>query len=600
MRQRIGQWLGAVFRHIRLAWARTRAGAANLRRRILTRRLPDYVTITLDQPLAERAPAQPWWYGYIPSRRSPLSMEQLEVMLGRIARDPAVSGVLFLVKEPALTLSQAQSMAAMLARFRARSAEACGTAKQVAVYLESMGSAAYVLACATDRIIVPPLASWDVTGLQVAPVYLKETLARAGVHVDVVKIAPWKTAADALSRAQMSDEERAQFNWLLDSLYRDVVDAIAQGRELAPDVVGALIDVAPMTAEKAHTAGLVDAIGYEDELPALLAVGTDDQRRPAKLRPYREVRKLLLRKAVLPHPRAVGVIALEGNIFTGESRQFPLPLPLAGESTIGSTTTQQLVRAAVEDDSLAAVVVFVDSGGGSALASDLIWRELKLLDARKPVIIYMGNTAASGGYYIAAPGRHIVAQSATLTGSIGVIVAKPVIGGALQKVDAHPERIRRGANAGIYDAVHEWSGAQREAIVAEVQEIYAVFKHRVAEGRSLPLETLDAVANGRVWTGAQARALGLVDVIGDFHAAYELACRAADLPTDGTVATVPVTTPKHPLQATPLDAAAALLTRGRVGPLGDLAAALPGGALARAVQREHVWLLGECGWRIEA
>ena len=611
MRQRIGQSIRAGLRGLRSALARLGAATANLRRRLFLRRLPDYVAITLDQPLTERAPVEPWWYHYIPARRAALSLEELERMLQRIARDPAVTGVVFLVKETAVTLTQAQSLHAMLARLRDRSEVACGVPKRVAVYLESVSAATYVFACAADRIIVPPLASWDVTGLQVAPVYLKETLARAGVHVDVVKIAPWKTAADTLSRAEMSDEERAQFNWLLDSLYRDLVNAIAIGRELTPDVVQTLIDSAPMAAASARTARLVDAIGYEDELPALLAelavlddetaedAEDEDAENAVALKPYRDVRKLLLRKATVRGPRAVGVITLEGSIVTGESRQFPVPLPLAGDSTIGSTTAQQLIRAAAEDDSLAAVVVCVDSGGGSALASDLIWRELTQLDARKPVVVYMGNTAASGGYYIAAPGRKIVAQPATLTGSIGVIVAKPVLAGALQKVDANPERIRRGANAGIYGAVHAWSDAQRETIVAEVLHVYAVFKQRVADGRGLPLPTLDAVCNGRVWTGAQAHALGLVDELGDFHAAYTLACAAAALPVDGSVATVPVSAPRHALPATALDAAAALFMPG-VGRVTDLAAALPGGALARAVEREHVWLLGECTWRVEA
>ena len=559
MRQRIGQSIRAGVRGLRLTLARLGAATANLRRRLFLRRLPDYVAITLDQPLTERAPVEPWWYHYIPARRAALSLEELERMLQRIARDPAVTGVVFLVKETAVTLTQAQSLHAMLARLRDRSEVACGVPKRVAVYLESVSAASYVFACAADAIIVPPLASWDVTGLQVAPVYLKETLARAGVHVDVVKIAPWKTAADTLSRAEMSDEERAQFNWLLDSLYRDLVNAIAIGRELTPDVVQTLIDSAPMAAASARTARLVDAIGYEDELPALLAelavlddetaedaededaedeenAVAEDAENAVALKPYRDVRKLLLRKATVRGPRSVGVITLEGSIVTGESRQFPVPLPLAGDSTIGSTTAQQLIRAAAEDDSLAAVVVCVDSGGGSALASDLIWRELTRLDARKPVVVYMGNTAASGGYYIAAPGRKIVAQPATLTGSIGVIVAKPVLAGALQKVDANPERIRRGANAGIYGAVHAWSDAQRETIVAEVLHVYAVFKQRVADGRGLPLATLDAVCNGRVWTGAQAHALGLVDELGDFHAAYTLACAAAAIPVDGPVA----------------------------------------------------------------
>lgn len=599
MQLRMGKWISQLFSGVRYGLARMGTSAANLRRRIFVRHLPDYVVMTLDQPLSERAPHEPWWYHYVPGRRSPLSLEELDRRLARVARDPVVKGVVFLVKGGTLTMAQAQSMHALLARFRDRAERACGASKRAVVYLESVGSATYVFACAADTVIVPPLASWDVTGLHVAPVYLKDTLARLGVQMEVVKIAPWKTAADALSRSEMSDEARAQLNWLLDSLYRDVVNAIVAGRGLDAVTVLSLIDRAPMSATKAQAAGLVDIIGYEDELSALLGESVDGEVRSANLRPYDQVWKLLMRKAVRRTQRAVGVIALEGSIITGESRQFPVPLPVAGESTIGSSTTQQLVRAAAADDGLAAVVVFVDSGGGSALASDLIWRELARLNEKKPVIVYMGNTAASGGYYIAAPARRIVAQSATLTGSIGVIVAKAVVAGALDKVDARVHELQRGANAALYDALHGWTESQRSAVAAEVEQVYAAFKQRVAEGRRLPYAGLDDICNGRVWTGSQAHALGLVDVVGDFHAAYELACAAAELPVDGRVPTRRVTPPRHSLPATTLQEAAALLFPGRMRRWGDLTAALPGGSLMQAVRRERIWLLTETMFRID-
>ena len=226
--------------------------------------------------------------------------------------------------------------------------------------------------------------------------------------------------------------------------------------------------------------------------------------------------------------------------MTGPSRTSPVPLPLFGDETLGSTTAQQMIRRAAKDDSLAAVVVHVDSPGGSALASDLIWRELAQLDRKKPVVIYMGDVAASGGYYIAAPGRKIVAQGATLTGSIGVIMAKPVAAGAYAKLDAGWDTVQRGRNADLYSSLSAWEGDQRGVVERNLQHVYDEFKQRVAEGRHMDAEQLDTLAGGRVWTGEQALANGLVDQLGDFDVALEAACTAAGLPTDGSVETVAV------------------------------------------------------------
>jgi protease-4 len=423
------------------------------------------------------------------------------------------------------------------------------------------------VAAAADYAVAPPLAEWDVKGLAVQPTYFKQTLARFGVEVDVVRVAPWKTALDSFMHERMSDEERAQYEWLLSSLYGSLVDAIAAGRKLPPETVRDLIDQAPLTAEAARAAGLFDAVAYEDELPVLLGhlhapAATD----PAKLKRYRQVKGLLLRRARRQAPAAVGVISLRGSITTGPSRSSPVPLPLFGDETLGSSTAQQLIRNAAKDESLAAVVVHVDSPGGSALASDLMWRELAQLNRRKPLIVYMGDVAASGGYYIAAPGRKIVAQRATMTGSIGVIMAKAVTAGAYEKLGVGWDTVQRGQNADLYSGAVPWQGEQRAVVERNLQHVYTEFKQRVAEGRGIPLEKLDDLAGGRVWTGEQALAHGLVDILGDFDVAVETACAAAALPTDGSVQVVDISEPGRPLLAEPIKAVEAvlgLMTRGQ-------------------------------------
>ncbi len=314
---------------------------------------------------------------------------------------------------------------------------------------------------------------------------------------------------------------------------------------------------------------------------------------PLTFRRYEEMRKLLYRRLQPRYPKTIGVLSLEGAIVPGTSRHSPFPLPITGENTIGSATVQQQLRAAREDESLAAVVLHVDSPGGSALASDLIWRELNLLEQTKPLIVYMGGVAASGGYYIAAPGRKIVAQRSTLTGSIGVIVTKPVIQGLYDKLDAHTESVQRGDNADLYSTDAAWTPEQYETVETGVRHFYAAFKQRVADGRSLEFDSLDEICNGRVWTGVQAQQHGLVDELGDFEVALALACEAADLPTDGTVSTTPITTPRHSLLAVPAEAAQAWLGLRPYAEAGAMFSSIAGGDLRRTLQSEHIWFLAD-------
>ena len=537
----------------------------NLRRLLFMRRLPDYVVMTITGDLLEREPQVPWYYDYLPMYTTPLSVEYIRRVLQRVADEPNVRGIVFLFKGTTISLAQAQSLAALFRRFHewdhARNSGGVNArAKRIIAYLEDMTGASYAAAAAADYIVAPPLTEWDVKGLAVQPTYLKQTLARLGIEFDVVRVAPWKTVMDGLMHERMSEAEREQYEWLLDSLYGSLVDAIAAGRKLPVEKVRELIDAAPLSAAEACAGGLFDAVGYEDELPALLGeLHTPAPTHPAKLRRYHQVNGLLLRRAHPSTPAAVGVISLRGSIMTGPSRTSPVPLPLFGDETLGSTTAQQMIRRAAKDDSLAAVVVHVDSPGGSALASDLIWRELAQLDHKKPVIVYMGDVAASGGYYIAAPGRKIVAQRATLTGSIGVIMAKPVTADAYTKLDAGWDTVQRGRNADLYSSLSAWEGDQRAVVERNLQHVYTEFKQRVAEGRRIPVEQLDTLAGGRVWTGEQALARGLVDQLGDFDVALEAACLAAGLPTDGSVETVPVDEPGRPLLAEPVKTAEALL-----------------------------------------
>ena len=483
----------------------------------------------------------------------PASMDSLSEALRHIAQDPDVRGVVFLVKGlgPALTLPQAQSLTRIFERFRAWDRTENGDrpgyrAKEVVVFIEQTSNALCALGSAADRLILPPQCDWNATGLLSEPSYLADALSHLGVDFDVVKIAPWKTAFDRFSRSSMSEAETDQLNWLLDGLYADLVNAIARGRNLPEDEVKRLIDNAPQTADSALAAKLVDALGYEDELPGILSVEEiaeetgDPYDRESRFATYRQAKRHLLRRPRQKTAGRIGVLSLTGTIMPGKSRRFPIELPLLGDSTIGSTTVQQEVRTAMKDDSLDAVVLHVDSGGGSALASDLMWRELSLLASKKPLVVYMGNVAASGGYYIATPAQRIVAQSATMTGSIGVIIAKLVTGDAYEKARVTRYSINRGDNADLLSDQTHWRESQRNLIEVQIGYSYQTFKKRVADGRNLPFDELDAICSGKVWTGAQALENGLIDEIGDFRAAVDAAAQLADLPKDGHIDVVDI------------------------------------------------------------
>lgn len=586
MVQSVGSAVGATLRRAGVAFS-------NARRRLFRSRLADYAVIELVGALEERTPDTPWWYSFLPGYRPALSLENIDAALRALAGDPDVTGVVFLFRGVELRLAQAQSFTACVERFRARDEQlgaASGRpAKQVIAYMETVDQVSYVAACAADRILAAPLATWDVPGVQVSNAYYKETLARLGLAADVVKISPWKSAVDALSEASMSDEVRAQTNWLLDSVYGDIVSAIARGRNLDEDDVRAVIDTAPFSAVEAMNCGMIDDTCYEDQLPTNL--GQKDQ--PVTLKPYHRVRKLLLRRMEPRVAQRIGVIDLTGAIVPGESRSFPIELPLLGGAMLGSTTVQRTVRAARNDDRLAAVIAYVDSPGGSALASDLMWRELSLLAQEKPLIIYMGAVAASGGYYISTPARTVVAQRATITGSIGVVTAKLVTSVAYKKLAARRVVMQRGANADLYGDHRAWDAEQRATVEESVRSIYFEFTSRVSSGRKLSNAELEPICRGRVWTGAQAKEHGLVDELGDFHTAYAAACRALELPADGRVRIERVDDPGAGLMTETVKSAKALLGLDRAALLEDAARLALHGNLESVWRGERVWLLAD-------
>lgn len=515
----------------------------------------DYVVLPVGGPLPERSgPKRGFLERRLPLPPDPLSMQELNSKLQIIADADNVRGVVFVFRGFSAGLATLQNFRAAVLRLRA-------AGKEAIVYTPYVDLAHYYAASAADAIVIPPSSHFEVLGLYTEVTFLKDTLAKVGVKAEVVQISPYKTAMDRFSRDDFSPEYRAQLDWLLDDQFDMLTADMAAARGLEQAAMRQIIDDGPLTPEAALALGLVDGVAYDDQLPSWLekrthaersAIATEtatgqgdaisdstspkgkDSTKPIKLMQWRQARRLLIEKHRRRPRRYIGVVSLEGLIDMGTSRTPPidLPIPFIGGKTAGDQTLVALLRRVEKLDDMAALIFHVDSGGGSALASDLIGRQIEQIAARKPVVVYMGNVAASGGYYVSALARHIMSQQATLTGSIGVIQARINSDGLYDKIAANRVAIERGLHSGLYRSSGPMSAEDREINWRTINVIYDQFKAVVARGRNMTPDQVHEVGAGRVWTGRQAQGHGLVDSHGDFVDAIRKAAELAALPTN--------------------------------------------------------------------
>lgn len=405
--------------------------------------------------------------------------------------------------------------------------------KPIIAYLEQGGGQEYYLATACDKIFLLPTATLDLTGIATYELFLRGTFDKMGVYPDALHIGEFKTASNIYTEKTYTPSHREMAESLNRDLYDQLVAGIAERRQKSADEVRALIDQGPFLAEDALGAGLIDDVAYEDELDDKVQLGTGTPRF-LNLRDYRNVpaRSLGLNRG----PR-IAVLYAVGVISTGESSS-------EGTQVIGSDTMVRLLRKIRADNSIRAVVLRIDSPGGSAIASDVIWREVMLTSAVKPVIASMSDVAASGGYYIAMPAHQIVAEPATLTGSIGVVMVKFVIDGTLDKLGMNMERVADGRFADMYSPLRPFTPEERKKVEAQMQATYKAFVQKAAAGRQTTPERIDEIAQGRVWTGKQAKDLGLVDELGGLARAVALAKARANIAEDTEVELVIYPQPK--------------------------------------------------------
>jgi protease IV len=409
--------------------------------------------------------------------------------------------------------------------------------KPVYAYLEYGGDREYYLASAADKVYLLPSSPLDLRGIATYQLFLRGTLDKIGAYPDMHHIGDYKTAVNQLTEKGYTRAHKEMDESLNRDLFDQLVRGIADGRKKKEEEVRTLIDQGPFLPEDALRAGLIDDVAYEDQVEDKLKHG--NSLRKIEGDDYARVSGGAF--GLNRGPR-IGVIYASGTITSGKSGYEPL-----SGTALGSDTLIDSIRQARKDSSLKAIVLRIDSPGGSAAASDAVWRELMVAKNEKsdrPLIASMSDLAASGGYYIAMPANVIVAQPSTLTGSIGIFGGKIVTGGLYEKLGAHVESTSIGRNAEIDSPIRPFNAEELKKVQEQLQSFYDGFVEKVAMSRHTTPEKIDAIAQGRVWTGRQARQNGLVDALGGLDAAVAIAKQRAKIAADTEVELVVFPPPK--------------------------------------------------------
>jgi len=524
--------------------------------------------------------------------RRPL-LRDYTASIRKAAKDDEVRALFLRLNFPLLGLGKLQELREALAEFKI-------SGKKVYCYFDSCLNTDYLLACSADRVAAPPGAMVLLTGISAEVTYLKYLLDWLGVKVELLHFGRHKTATEPFTQAGMSEENKKVFNELLDDLYDQFVATIAEGRKLPPAKVRELIDNGPYSARDARRAGLLDDVAYEDAF--LEAIGKELGGKVELVEGYHRLGDegpdlsqfniFTLFSAMKPRPPIPKTDRPKVVIIFATGMIMPARPSFYFDSLITAQEMAKAFKAAREDPTVKAVVLRVDSPGGSALVSDLIWREVqRTRKAGKPVVASLASVAASGGYYIAMGADAVVAQPGCLTGSIGVLGGKVILKGLYNRVGITCEVFTRGRNAAIFSDYSPLSASERQRLAALMRQTYEEFVRKAAAGRGMPVEKMRELATGRVWTGREAKKLGLVDALGGLKTAYELAMKKAGLSAKDNVQPVILPREKSFLEAIfdPVSTRAMSGWPDWAGPLvGRRAFAL---ALIQALRRERVLAL---------
>jgi protease-4 len=534
------------------------------------RTAPLILELDLTEGLAEEPPADP--LSAMLTMRRPRLADVLDG-LRRARTDDRVKALAVKVGGRRIGLARVQELRNAIAEFTRAGKTSVAWAETFGDF--SPGNVPYYLATAFSRICLQPSGDLALTGVSLEQWFYRGALDKLGLDYQVGKRHEYKNAADRLTEHGFTGPAREAMGRLAESVTSQLAEAVAARLDIPADQARGLIDRGPYLAADALSARLVDALAYRDEVYDDLRKSAGPDAYLLYLGRYQRARSLAERARKLPLPAqdAVALIYATGPVRRGRSGRGPL----AG-GAMGSDTIAGALRAAAADSRSRAIVLRVNSPGGSYVASDAIWREVvRARQAGKPVVVSMGDVAASGGYFIAMAADSIVAQPGTLTGSIGVLAGKPVTTSLLERAGVTTDSVVEGPHADMFTTTRPFSDEEWGLVNAWLDRIYADFTQKVASGRDMTVAQVDHIARGRVWTGADAAERGLVDHLGGLDDAAALARRKAGLPDSAPLRIYPRVTPLDRIRPAdssedyPAAVAGVLGTRGGAGALGQLA-----------------------------
>jgi protease-4 len=483
------------------------------------------LVLRLSGDIPERAPVQIPFLSQGPS----LTVSNVWMNLRKAAADSNIRAVVLEPEGLSAGWGKLEELRSDVEQFRK-------SGKPVYAFLRTPSAREYYVATAADRIYLGPSDQMYLKGLRAEVMYLKKTLDKVGVTVDVEHAGKYKDFGDTFTRSDMSPETREVITAVVDGLYGNLVAHIAAGRKMTPEHVGELIDAGLFTAPEVQKAGLVDALRFEDQV-------WDELKSKLQTKDVKRVRaETYLRVPVgsgLQGKSRVALVVGDGDIIRGSPDNAA-----ADESGLTSAGFDKLLRQVANDSSIRAVIVRINSPGGEVTASDDIWREMNLLSKKKPLVISMSDLAASGGYYMAMTGDPIVAYPGTETGSIGVVFGKPNLHGLYDKIGITKDFVERGKYAGIDSDYKSLTPDERAKLRAGVDASYQDFVTKVATARHRPFNEIEPLAQGRVWLGSQAKQRGLVDELGGLDTAIDLVKKRANIPAGERVTVITYPAPR--------------------------------------------------------
>jgi protease IV len=486
-------------------------------------KLPKVAYFNLNQPVVER----PSDFSLFNSD-SGMTLQSLIDRLHHARDDKAVRAVLITLGDPGVNLAQAEEIRDALVELRR-------AGKQTFVYADGYDTDTYTIATGATNICILPGGEIMMPGVGIETMYLKGLFDKLGVQADYVQIGEYKGADEEFTRTSPSEEFRGELNKLMDALYADIVDGISINRNLSREQVKSAIDESILPAQMAKDRGLIDHLTDPDGLRDLIdqEIGSKSELIKDYDAPERDqldlsspfaLFSMLMKRPPQTDKPTVAMICADGVIVDGDGGDG-----LMGGSTIGSDNIRRAMREAGRDDNIKAVVIRINSPGGSALASEAMWQAVRRVAKNKPVVVSVGNMAASGGYYLACSGDYIFADSSAIVGSIGVVGGKFVTKDLYDKLGLTTESFLRGRNADLFSSDTPFSDRQRRMVTNWMRQTYEQFTERVMTTRGGKIKEIDKVARGRVFVASQALDLGMVDAIGGIDRAITYAAGRADL-----------------------------------------------------------------------